>query len=355
MIFVLLLIVVLGFVIVAVLFGNSPSFRNTPLHRIYTTITRLNAATIRYVTANEKLYSALKWAVPAFYLAVVSFCLQQFFVYVYPELNKTQIIGPWHKLFIGICVLAVFVSTDLAFFSDPGEISNACLAGYFRKFPDDGLIFFGRTCTTCQWKKPARSKHCSVCNRCVLRFDHHCIWINNCVGQKNYKWFLLYLISNITMMIYGAYLCWLLLASQDAPDGYWKLIVSTTYSDKIAGMLAIMALIFSLITMSFMALHLRYIYLGVTTNEADKWGEVEYLVDIGALYYSKELGVYVEQASVNSNGVFQVVYISLDDETVLIEENDKRCESLVKINLVAELTNIYDKGFWKNLCERIWD
>lgn len=104
-----------------------------------------------------------------------------------------------------------------------------------------------------------------------------------------------------------------------------------------------------------MILHLRYIYLGVTTNEADKWGEVEYLVDIGALYYSKELGAYVEQASVNTNGVFQVVYISLDDETVLIEENDKRRESLVKITLVAELTNIYDKGFWNNLCERIWD
>lgn len=354
MIIVLLLIVILGLLIVAVLFGNSPSFRNTPLHRVYVTITRLNAATIKYVTANEKLYSVLKWAVPAFYVAVVSFCLQQFFVYVYPEL-RNQIIGPWHKLYIFSSVLAVFLSTELAFFSDPGEVSGACLASYSRIFPDDGLIFFGRTCTTCQWKKPARSKHCSVCNRCVLRFDHHCIWINNCVGQNNYKWFVSYLISNINMMVYGAYLCWLLLASQDAPDGYWKLIVSTTYSNRIAGMLAIMALIFSLITMSFTALHLRYIYLGVTTNEADKWGEVEYLVDIGALYYSKELGAYVEQASVNSNGVFQVVYISLDDETVLIEENDSRCESLVKITLVEELTNIYDKGFWKNFCERIWD
>ncbi|XP_023610636.1 palmitoyltransferase ZDHHC16 isoform X3 [Myotis lucifugus] len=42
-------------------------------------------------------------------------------------------------------------------------------------------------CKKCIYPKPARTHHCSVCNRCVLKMDHHCPWLNNCVGHYNHR------------------------------------------------------------------------------------------------------------------------------------------------------------------------
>lgn len=36
-------------------------------------------------------------------------------------------------------------------------------------------------------------KHCYTCNKCVINFDHHCIWVNNCIGIKTYNYFTSYL------------------------------------------------------------------------------------------------------------------------------------------------------------------
>ncbi|XP_077245135.1 putative protein S-acyltransferase 14 [Tasmannia lanceolata] len=50
-----------------------------------------------------------------------------------------------------------------------------------------------RYCRKCNQLKPPRCHHCSVCGRCVLKMDHHCVWVVNCVGALNYKFFLLFL------------------------------------------------------------------------------------------------------------------------------------------------------------------
>ncbi|KAJ2298282.1 Palmitoyltransferase, partial [Coemansia sp. RSA 2706] len=47
-----------------------------------------------------------------------------------------------------------------------------------------------RYCRLCKGFKPPRTHHCSDCDRCVLKMDHHCPWTNNCVGFGNQGHFL---------------------------------------------------------------------------------------------------------------------------------------------------------------------
>ncbi|KAJ0183784.1 hypothetical protein K1T71_000207 [Dendrolimus kikuchii] len=49
-------------------------------------------------------------------------------------------------------------------------------------------------CKKCISPKPPRTHHCSVCDRCILAMDHHCPWLNNCVGYYNARYFYLYMV-----------------------------------------------------------------------------------------------------------------------------------------------------------------
>lgn len=58
-------------------------------------------------------------------------------------------------------------------------------------------------CFKCHQYKPPRCHHCRICRRCVLRYDHHCPWIGNCVGHGNVAYFNRFLIFTPVALMYA--------------------------------------------------------------------------------------------------------------------------------------------------------
>ncbi|XP_025689427.1 protein S-acyltransferase 18 isoform X1 [Arachis hypogaea] len=67
----------------------------------------------------------------------------------------------------------------------------------FPNLNEDDISF----CALCDFEVKKHSKHCRTCNRCIEGFDHHCKWLNNYVGKRNYTTFFLLMISVLLMLI----------------------------------------------------------------------------------------------------------------------------------------------------------
>ncbi|MQM20139.1 hypothetical protein Taro_053154 [Colocasia esculenta] len=134
------------------------------------------------------------------------------------------------------------------------SICNNCVERFDHHCPWVGQLY-----------RPPRCSHCSICNNCVERFDHHCPWVGQCIGLRNYRFFFMFVFSTTLLCIYVFGFCSLYIKRiMDAEETtVWRAMASTPAS--------IVLLIYTFISVWFVgglsAFHLYLISTNQTTYE----------------------------------------------------------------------------------------
>ena len=161
----------------------------------------------------EKFAALIGPVLIVFALSLISFCTYVFFNDVLPYYRHNFSLSAPAELivtFLGVfllfntlynyyrCVVTSPGIPPLATESaESGALANR-LGGYVRTNSESGdeddQGGKKSVCGKCDRIRPLRTHHCSVCKTCVMKMDHHCPWIYNCVGYGNYKFFYLFLL-----------------------------------------------------------------------------------------------------------------------------------------------------------------
>ncbi|XP_077427674.1 palmitoyltransferase ZDHHC5-A-like isoform X1 [Vanacampus margaritifer] len=142
-----------------------------------------------------------------------------FFCFTCPWLSEHFSVAV--PIYNGIIFLFVLANFCMAAFMDPGIFPRAeededkdddFRAPLYKSVEIKGIQVRMKWCSTCRFYRPPRCSHCSVCDNCVEDFDHHCPWVNNCIGRRNYRYFFLFLLSLTAhiMAVFGFGLLFLL-------------------------------------------------------------------------------------------------------------------------------------------------
>ena len=118
------------------------------------------------------------------------------YFFVLPKLNDNT----YYQIF-WLLILSLFVSFYIINKSDPGFVEPKDNLTWLEMVENNMNI--NEYCPYCRIKITKKTKHCHVCRKCIKGFDHHCNWIDNCVGENNKKRFILFVIITFVNLIFN--------------------------------------------------------------------------------------------------------------------------------------------------------
>ncbi|KAJ1729627.1 palmitoyltransferase swf1 [Coemansia biformis] len=287
-------------------------------------------------------------------IAITIYCvgLAIFFLCVAPHIPN-RYAGMWHWLPISVTLVANMGFYAAASAADPGTVTPDNARAACRVFPYDCLLYFRRNCDTCRLPKPARSKHCSTCGKCVQMAEHHCVWLNNCVGLRNTRWFVGFLATFAIVCVYGAYLASTVLLElrhvlglASAAAAVWdddlgrhvalsfrSSLLYVLDSRPLLAVLLVLLVVMAPAIVFFAGYQLRIVMLGYTGNEETKWLNVADAIHDGVVFAVRE----------SDDAPREVIRV--------IEEEDQPADLRPRrpITHLRQVPNLYDRGPWRNL------
>ncbi|KIP06556.1 hypothetical protein PHLGIDRAFT_452373 [Phlebiopsis gigantea 11061_1 CR5-6] len=123
--------------------------------------------------------------------------------------HQTQSHAFSHLIFalaFGLCAYNFFRAISLDPGTCPKPASDAELKSILEDLASEGRLNGQTFCIQCMARKPLRSKHCRVCDKCIARHDHHCPWVWNCIGAGNHRQFLLFVFTLVIGICFFDYL-----------------------------------------------------------------------------------------------------------------------------------------------------
>ncbi|KAG2327891.1 hypothetical protein Bca4012_036929 [Brassica carinata] len=96
----------------------------------------------------------------------------------------------------------------------------------------NGIAVKIKYCDTCMLYRPPRASHCSICDNCVEKFDHHCPWLGQCIGLRNYRFYFMFVLCSALLCVYVHAFCWIYVKRIMVGEkiSIWKSLIKTPAS-----------------------------------------------------------------------------------------------------------------------------
>lgn len=208
------------------------------------------------------------------------------FLKVYPLCTASHHVSNHHKTLGYLVFFLCVTSWRCACSTDPGNVTEHTIVKYDR-YPYDNVMYkaVDNICPTLQIRKVARSKYCKYTDKHVPRFDHFCGWLNQPIGEENYRWFLVFIFVHVTMCTYGATVLFTLLHGEVLDRRKEEdLLLAAAGNGFVAEVLwghawIVVAMLFmctmTVLLGGFFAFHMWLVSTGMTTNEYYKWQDIK--------------------------------------------------------------------------------